>query len=240
MLAAWIFLLGSVLTAQGTVNLATFTPLEDGTTTSTAFFFSSTSLTSSPTGCIDTCFNNATGGGKQGGCVGISGQYDCICTFPSMMQSFETCMSTTCALDSTTVQQTLGNVQQICSSCTPDGCSTFKISASRIGGGTIIGSATLAPVSTPSVSLCYSSTQSAWTSSAGAAGGAVGGGFFSAGPVACAASSSGVGPSSTVIALSDSASPTGTSPSSAMHGFSPYVSVFAATALALSLGRALV
>ena len=68
-------------------------------------------------------------------------------------------------------------------------------------------SATLPPVPT-GASLCYSSTQSSWTSINGGAGGAVGGGFtFSAGPVACPGSSSSAAASSLGAAFSDAASP---------------------------------
>ncbi|KAJ6532907.1 hypothetical protein DFH09DRAFT_131574 [Mycena vulgaris] len=245
MLAAAVFITAALhVTAQNTFNIATFTPLEDGTSTSTAFFFSSTSPASSPIGCIDTCFNNATGGGRQTGCVGISGQYECICTFPAMMQRFEKCMEDTCALDGSTVQQTLGNVRQICTSCTPDGCNTFKISTSGNDGGTIIVSATPAPVSTPSDSLCSSSTQSAWISSVGGTGGAVGGGFASAGLVPCGSSASS-GPSAlsspTGAALSDAASPSGsaiTAPTSDAYGLYPYL--FVITFCAVGLGGTLV
>ncbi|KAJ7112054.1 hypothetical protein C8R43DRAFT_1159276 [Mycena crocata] len=218
MLSSTFLLLSTVLsavTAKSTTNLANFTPLEDGTSTTSAFLAISTSPNSPPSACIDSCFNNATGGGKQGGCPGISGQYECICTFPEMMQSFETCMVTTCALDDTTVQQTLSNVQQICASCTPDGCNTFSISGN--GGGTIAVSASEPPVSTPSSSLCYGSTQSAWTSSFGTLGGAVGGGFASAGPMPCgisepSSSASFVG--STGVPVPDATSASGTSTTS--------------------------
>lgn len=60
----------SISTATSTVNLATFTPLEDGTGSSSAFFAIPTSQSASPGDCIDSCVNNATGSGNQGGCGG--------------------------------------------------------------------------------------------------------------------------------------------------------------------------
>ncbi|KAJ7479530.1 hypothetical protein FB451DRAFT_1239228 [Mycena latifolia] len=171
------------------------------------------------------------------------------------MQVFETCMSATCALDAVTVQQTLSNVQQVCASCTPDGCNSFVISAGGNGGGTIFASTTVtqAPVSMPS--LCYTTTQSAWTSSVGGGGGAVGGGFFSAGPVPCADSSSNNAASSSGTPLSssggvslpdaasasDTASPSGvTSASSAAPGLGyPYALATTAVAAVLAIGLSL-
>ncbi|KAJ7435803.1 hypothetical protein B0H11DRAFT_2112775 [Mycena galericulata] len=211
MLPFFLSTLRSIATAQVTSDLATFTPLEDATTgVSTA---TSSSPTSLPSACIDACFNNATGSGKETGCVGcvafparlgthletpglwltsdsISGQYECICTFPAMLQTFQSCMSASCALDNTSIQETLGNVEQICASCNSDGCNTFSISA----GGTVTFSGTLGAAQ-PSASLCYSTTQTVWTSSAGGFGGTEGGGSFSAGPVPCASQVAPVSPS---------------------------------------------
>ncbi|KAJ7113186.1 hypothetical protein C8R44DRAFT_882197 [Mycena epipterygia] len=193
------------------INLATFTPLEDAPTSTNPFFAVSTQP-ASPSSCIDGCFNNATGGGRQSGCAGISGQYGCICTFPALMQQFSSCMSTSCALDTATLQQTLANVQQICAGCTSDGCNAFSISGGGSFGGTVtVTRSAAAATPTQSGSLCYSTTQSVWTSSVNGQGGAVGGGFFSAGPVPCASSASPSAQISTRTALSDAAVPSGSS-----------------------------
>ncbi|KAJ7738266.1 hypothetical protein DFH07DRAFT_841273 [Mycena maculata] len=206
-------------------NLATFTPLEDLTaSTSTAFLAPIATQTSSPSACIDNCFNNATGDGKETGCVGISGQYECICTFPTMMQSFITCMSGSCALDSTTVHQTLENVQQICASCNSDGCNSFTISDAGNGDGTETFSVTEVSV-TPSASLCSGSTESLWTSSVSGNGGVAGGGFFSAGSVRCGSSDSETPTTLASESPSDAASPSGSSagtPTSDALGFHSY------------------
>ncbi|KAJ7820060.1 hypothetical protein B0H14DRAFT_2834433 [Mycena olivaceomarginata] len=204
----------SISTATSTVNLATFIPLEDGTGSSSAFFAIPTSQSASPGDCIDSCFNNATGSGNQGGCGGISGQYECICAFPAMMRNFETCMSARCALDNGTIQQTLGNVQQICGSCTPDGCNAVSISTLRTSEATLTFQE---PVSMPIFGLCYSTTQSAGSSSAGV------GGFASVGPIPCGSSSAGIDatPSaSNSSGLSDAASASATS--SATSGASSF------------------
>ncbi|KAJ6535729.1 hypothetical protein B0H19DRAFT_1184064 [Mycena capillaripes] len=241
---ALISTLVSVSTATSTVNLATFTPLEDGTRTSTAFLAISTSQSGSPSTCIDACFNSATGSGKQGGCVGISGQYECICTFPAMMQTFEGCMSTTCSLDSSTVQETLGNVQQICASCTPDGCNAFSIAASGNAGGTITFQAPpgSTPSATASASFCYSTTQSVYASSV--PGSFVGGGFFSAGLVPCGSSSTVGGSSTSVLvssgsALSGSASPSGTTTTGAALSSRHHLWAWAPAFLAVAVGATL-
>ncbi|KAJ7657236.1 hypothetical protein DFH06DRAFT_459446 [Mycena polygramma] len=232
------------ISATSSVDLATFTPLAgDSSRTSTAFFAVSSSQTSSPSACIDGCFNDATGSGKQGGCAGISGQYECICSVPAMMQDFQTCMSATCSLDSSTIQETLGNVQQICGSCTPDGCNTFSISGSANGGGTITfqaPSSNSPPTATAGASLCYSTTESVWVSSAGSLGAVVGSGFFSAGSFPCA-SSSVIGSStpSAGVALSDAASPSGTKATGGASSTLHHFCVWAAGFVAITLGAAL-
>ncbi|KAJ7183853.1 hypothetical protein C8R46DRAFT_1186731 [Mycena filopes] len=172
-----------ISTAASTLDLGTFTPLEDSdsvTATATAVV---SFPSSSPGTCIDYCFNNATGSGRQGGCAGISGQYECICAFPAMMQTFETCLSSTCALDSNTIQQTLANVQQVCASCGPNGCNAFTINAPVTPGETT--TRTVQPSSTNLAppSVCFTTTQSA-TASAGS-GGIFGTGFISVGTVPC-------------------------------------------------------
>ncbi|KAJ7756584.1 hypothetical protein B0H16DRAFT_687044 [Mycena metata] len=174
-----------VLGALISVSIAVTETTSLGTVTSSGTL---AAPSGSPSTCIDNCFNSATGSGTQAGCLGISGQYECICTMHGMMQDFEACMSTTCALGNTTIQETLGNVQQICASCTPNGCNSFAISASGNGGGTItaqVPSATFSQSFTPP-SVCYTTTQS--FSIAPGSGGAVGGGFFSAGIIPCASS----------------------------------------------------
>ncbi|KAJ7202586.1 hypothetical protein GGX14DRAFT_462981 [Mycena pura] len=141
----------------------------------------------------------------------ISGQYQCICAFPAMMQSFQNCMSSTCSLDDSTIQNTLGNVQQICASCTPDGCNAFSISGSGNGGGSVTFQA---PISSATAGLCYITTQSEAASTLGGLGGVVGSGFFSVGLGPCpssspASSESGSSASNTII-LSDDAAASGT------------------------------
>ncbi|KAJ7249146.1 hypothetical protein B0H12DRAFT_1234810 [Mycena haematopus] len=220
--------------ATSVVKLGTVTPLQDGTSPSSALSAIPASQTSSPTACIDVCFNNATGYGKQGGCPGISGQYECICTFPALMQDFETCMSTSCALDNSTIQETLGNVQQICTSCTPDGCDTFSISAT---GGTVTFQDTF---SASNSDLCYTTAQSAGFSSSGVAG------FASVGPVHCGSSVSSetaapfVG--SAGVTLSDAAFPSDTSSTTggAWSSRRPSFRVHGAISLAMALRTALV
>ncbi|KAJ6480526.1 hypothetical protein C8R47DRAFT_600219 [Mycena vitilis] len=233
------------ISATSTVDLASFTPLvgDSSRTESTAFFAISSSQTISPSACIDGCFNDATGSGKQGGCAGISGQYECICSFPAMMQDFQTCMSATCSLDSSTIQETLGNVQQICGSCTPDGCNTFSVSGSANSGGTITfqaPSSNLPPTSTAPTSLCYSTTESVSLSSVGSLNGVAGSGFFSAGFVPCA-SSPVIGSStpSAGVALSDAASPSGTKATGGASSTLHHLGVWAAGFSAMTLGAAL-
>nr|GAT57218.1 predicted protein [Mycena chlorophos] len=147
------------------------------TTTITPIPASPTTSSSSPYSCIDTCFNNATGDGTQGGCAGLAGQYECICAFPAMMQSFASCMSISCSLDNTTVQETLGNVQQVCASCTSDGCNSFNISATE----TIQAQSSSEPSS-----LCPTTVESATATTA--SGGVGASAFFSEGLGSCTAS----------------------------------------------------
>lgn len=154
-----------------------------------------------------------------------------MCAFPAMNQTFENCMSSTCSLDDSTIQNTLGNVQQICASCTPDGCNacrfhhlhkayrsltakarnTVSISGSGNGGGSVTFQA---PISSATAGLCYITTQSEAASTLGGLGGVVGNGFFSVGLGPCpssspASSESGSSASNTIV-LSDDAAASGT------------------------------
>ncbi|KAJ7058477.1 hypothetical protein C8F01DRAFT_1148316 [Mycena amicta] len=242
----WILILPLSLGHVSAVTTLEFTPLENPTSTVT--ILPTKTQTSTPFACIDACFNNATGGGTQGGCPGLAGQYACICVFPAMMQSFASCLSTTCSLDNSTVQETLGNVQQVCASCTPDGCNTFSISGS---GDIGITQTIQAPISSTTASLCPTTVQSMVASSG--LGGVGASGFISVGLGPCSVSSDTSGNSAAFTsgssvgtvtggALSDSlASPTtnSTGSSSASDRIPPHKMTLGAL-LALVVGGTLV
>ncbi|KAJ7250614.1 hypothetical protein C8J57DRAFT_1354395 [Mycena rebaudengoi] len=227
---SFMIVLALLMITASAMDLPTFIPLVNESPTSTAFFALSTPVLAgaTPFACIDSCFNNATGGGKSA-CFGVSGQYQCICTFPAMMEDFETCMSTKCDVPDATVQETLGNVQQICQSCTSDGCNTFSISAGGNAGGTL----TFTPSAESTQSVCYSSTQS--SSFTVNSGGVAGGGFQSVGRVPCGplSQSSTPLPSGSALQLSDAASPgPSTTVSSSASGLSFFSSLWVAFILA--------
>ncbi|KAJ6629786.1 hypothetical protein B0H10DRAFT_1985369 [Mycena sp. CBHHK59/15] len=174
-----------MLVLRAAHTAGSITPLFDtSSSTASVFFVTATSSAADPSTCIDTCFDNATGGGTQGGCVGISGQYACICSFPEFMNTFTECMRTTCALDQTTVQQTLDNVQQVCAGCEDGVCNSFAISGTVTAPAT--GTATISavpPTTTPAASLCPTTVSSAWADASSF------GGVFSVGVGPCVSSS---------------------------------------------------